>query len=185
MKTSKSTPTPRDGEVDAIALLKSHHRDVEHLFAKIVATTERAEKLRRTLFGELATKIEAHAQIEEQHFYPEGRAVDKDMTLEAYEEHSCVRELIVRIKSTEPTDESYLAKVTVLKELIEHHVEEEENEYFPKVQKALGKDKLLELGATMQEQFDAMVAGEPVEAEEAPLLAKPTGKKSSGRALHA
>jgi hypothetical protein len=156
-KAKKREESTVEQGVDAIELLKSQHREVEDLFAKIEAIGDRAAKTRAALFEELAVKIEAHAEIEEQRFYPEGRSVDKDMTLEAYEEHGVVRDVIEKIKAVEPTDETFMAKVTVLKEMIEHHVEEEEGEFFPKLRKALGKERLMDLGAAMEEQFDAYV----------------------------
>lgn len=157
-KTGKATANP----ADAISLLESQHREVEELFSEITETTTRASKKRVELFEQIAHKLECHAQIEEQLFYPDGKDVDKDMTLEAYEEHGVVRMLIDQIKATDPADEKYLAKVTVLKEVVEHHVEEEEDEYFPKVRKELGKERISELGIEMKARFDELDAAIPL-----------------------
>jgi hypothetical protein len=140
--------------IDAIELLQDQHREVEDLFDELENTSSRAMKTRLQLVQKLAVAIEAHAQIEEKIFYPAGKEVDEDMTLEAYEEHSVVRHLIEKLQQTEADDEVFMARVTVLKEMIEHHVEEEEGEYFPKVSKKLGKKKLAALGMEMQEAFE-------------------------------
>jgi hypothetical protein len=140
--------------IDAIELLQDQHREVEDLFEELENTSSRAMKTRLQLVQKLAVAIEAHAQIEEKIFYPAGREVDEDMTLEAYEEHSVVRHLIEKLKQTEADDEVFMARVTVLKEMIEHHVEEEEGEYFPKLAKKFGKKKLAALGMELQEAYD-------------------------------
>jgi hemerythrin superfamily protein len=140
--------------IDAIELLQEQHREVEDLFDEIENTSSRATKTRLQLVQKLAVAIEAHAQIEEKIFYPAGREFDEDTTLEAYEEHSVVRHLIEKLKQTEADDELFMARVTVLKEMIEHHVEEEEGEYFPKVSKKLGKKKLAALGMELQEAYE-------------------------------
>ncbi|WP_176736342.1 hemerythrin domain-containing protein [Oligoflexus tunisiensis] len=140
--------------IDAIELLQDQHREVEDLFDELENTGSRALKTRLQLVQKLAIAIEAHSQIEEKIFYPAGREVDEDMTLEAYEEHSVVRHLIEKLKQTEADDEHFMARVTVLKEMIEHHVEEEEGEYFPKLSKKFGKKRLATLGVEMQEAYD-------------------------------
>lgn len=144
--------------MDAISYLKSQHREVEELFAQI----ENAEnsKQKKTLFAEVARKLEHHAKIEEKFFYPEGEDVDEDATLEAYEEHEVMRGLIRKIKKTSPGDETFMAKVTVLKEIVEHHVEEEEEEYFPECQKEFGREKLEELGEQLEAAFEKLEGSE-------------------------
>ena len=139
--------------MNAIELLEEQHREVEALFRKI----ERAEgREQKTLFAQIAEKLEAHTKIEEKFLYPNGRQADKEMTLEAYEEHNVAKALIAKIKKTKTSDETFMAKVTVLKEVIEHHVEEEEGEYFPKLEKTLGEEKLEELGEKMEVMFDRL-----------------------------
>lgn len=142
--------------IDAIELLQDQHRVVEDLFDELENTSARAMKTRLQLVQKLAVAIEAHAQIEEKILYPAGREVDEDTTLEAYEEHSVVRHLIEKLQQTEADDELFMARVTVLKEMIEHHVEEEEDEYFPKLSKKFGKKKLAALGAEMQELHEQL-----------------------------
>ena len=110
---------------DAIALLKEDHRTVEELFAQFEKASgeNRKEKIARQICLELSV----HAQIEEEIFYPacEGK-VDEDLLKEAYVEHDGAKLLIAEIMAGGPDDEFYDAKVKVLQEQIEHHVEEEE-----------------------------------------------------------
>ncbi len=113
-------------KMDAIALLKKDHRTVEDLFADFEKASGdgRKEKIARQICLELSV----HAQIEEEIFYPacEGKIEDEDLLKEAYVEHDGAKVLIAEILGGEPSDEFYDAKVKVLKEEIEHHVEEEE-----------------------------------------------------------
>jgi hypothetical protein len=110
---------------DAIALLKADHRAVEELFAKYEKASGDGRK--QTLAEEICLELSVHAQIEEEIFYPacEGK-VDEDLLKESYVEHDGAKVLIAEIMNGGPGDEYYDAKVTVLQEEIEHHVEEEE-----------------------------------------------------------
>lgn len=147
--------------VDAIELLKSQHREVEALFEEFEKLSERAGKSRMQIFEKIAHKLTCHARIEEKIFYPEGKSIDKDTTMEAFEEHDVVKSLIKKIAQIQPNDESFKAKMTVLKEIVQHHVEEEEGEFFPKMQKELGDERLKELGSEMKVMFDRLDAGHP------------------------
>ena len=110
---------------DAIALLKADHRAVEELFAKFEKASGDGRK--QTLAEEICLELSVHAQIEEEIFYPacEGK-VDEDLLKESYVEHDGAKVLIAEIINGAPSDEFYDAKVKVLQEEIEHHVEEEE-----------------------------------------------------------
>lgn len=110
---------------DAIALLKADHRAVEELFEKFEKTNGYERK--RKLAEEICLELSVHAQIEEEIFYPacEGK-VDEDLLKESYVEHDGAKVLIAEIAKGSPDDEFYDAKVKVLSEEIEHHVEEEE-----------------------------------------------------------
>lgn len=147
--------------MNAIELLKSQHREVEALFKQIEGAGDKAHAAKKRIFSEIGAKLITHATIEEKIFYPEGKDVDEDMTLEAYEEHALVRSLIKKISNTEPADESFMAKVTVLKEMVEHHVEEEEKEYFPECQKAFGKEKLETLGEELESAAEELEGKSP------------------------
>ena len=110
---------------DAIALLKADHRAVEELFEKFEKASDYERK--RKLAEEICLELSVHAQIEEEIFYPacEGK-VDEDLLKESYVEHDGAKLLIAEITKGSPDDEFYDAKVKVLQEEIEHHVEEEE-----------------------------------------------------------
>jgi len=134
----------------ATDLLKQQHRNVEALFAKIEAGEPEALK-------DLASALAAHMAIEHEFFYPESRDIDEDAILEAYEEHSIAETALKRALATDPDDESFDARVKVLKELIEHHVEEEEGELFPQVEKELESDELEKLGEEMETRFEQVL----------------------------
>jgi hemerythrin superfamily protein len=110
---------------DAIALLKQDHRTVEELFEKFEKATGDGRK--QAIAEEICLDLSVHAQIEEEIFYPacEGK-VDEDLLKESYVEHDGAKVLIAEILAGGPDDEFYDAKVKVLSEEIEHHVEEEE-----------------------------------------------------------
>ena len=110
---------------DAIALLKADHRAVEELFEKFEKASGDGRK--QALAEEICLELSVHAQIEEEIFYPacEGK-VEEDLLKESYVEHDGAKVLIAEIIKGGPSDEFYDAKVKVLQEEIEHHVEEEE-----------------------------------------------------------
>lgn len=151
MATRKKT----EKKTDAISFLKSQHREVEELFARFEGLGERATKSKAAVAATIVEKLEGHAAIEETLLYPEGKPADEDLTLEAYVEHDVTKHLIAQIKATDPADETLAAKVTVLKEIVEHHVKEEEGELFPKIRKELGAERLEELGEELQAAFEA------------------------------
>ena len=160
MKSKKSAKQPIEDnqQPDAIVYLESQHREVEKLFKEIDTLGERAFKKRREIFDTIAQKLSHHAKIEEVLFYPEGKQVDKDLTLEAYEEHDVIKHMIAKIRRTEADDETFMAKVTVLKEVVEHHVKEEEEDYFPKARRKFGRAHLQELGGELKAKFDKLEA---------------------------
>ena len=116
---------PETKSQDAIALLKADHRAVEDLFEKFEKASGEGRK--QTLAEEICLELSVHAQIEEEIFYPvcEGK-VEEDLLKESYVEHDGAKVLIAEIIKGGPSDEFYDAKVKVLQEEIEHHVEEEE-----------------------------------------------------------
>lgn len=153
---------------DAIALLKQDHRTVEELFAKFEKASGEGRK--QALAEEICLELSVHAQIEEEIFYPacEGK-VDEDLLKESYVEHDGAKVLIAEIAKGGPDDEFYDAKVKVLQEEIEHHVEEEEKRLeglFSQARKAgldmdaLG-EQLAARKAELTEQFKASGIPEP------------------------
>ena len=139
--------------MDAFTLLKTDHKTVAGLMDKIEKTTERAVKTREELFTQLKSELDIHAEIEEKILYPVLEKADEthDISLEAYEEHRIVKQLLSELDSEPKDAEEWTAKFTVLKENVEHHVEEEEGEMFKKARKVLSEEEIEELGARLEE----------------------------------
>lgn len=112
-------------KMDAVALLKADHRTVEDLFEKFESA--RGADRKQKLANQICLELTVHTEIEEKIFYPacEGK-VEEDLIKEAYVEHDAAKVLIAEIEAGGPDEEFYDAKVHVLSEMIEHHVEEEE-----------------------------------------------------------
>jgi len=147
--------------MSAIDLLESQHREVEKLFSQAEKAKDKDQKTR--LFEEIADKLAVHAAIEEHHFYPAVRAKrTEDILLESLEEHLTIKRTLADLLKIDAEDETFEAKMKVLKEEVEHHVEEEESELFPKVKKLLSADELDALEQEMvAEQQELEEAGEP------------------------
>jgi hemerythrin superfamily protein len=140
--------------VDAIMLLKDDHKRIEHLFKQFQRTGSRARVTRRRLVDRMIRELSIHAGIEEELFYPAVRhALDQteDQVLESLEEHHLVKLMLSELEGTDPADERFEAKVTVLMENVRHHVREEEDEMFPKVRTGIDRTALRELGERMAE----------------------------------
>jgi hemerythrin superfamily protein len=147
--TKKSTKASGSRRRDAIAVLKEDHRDVEKLFKRFERAGDGAVQEKRHLVASVAAALVQHTTIEQEVVYPWARdyIVDADaMILEAIEEHRVVTWLLADIATTQPDDERFDAKVTVLIEAVRHHVEEEEEELFPDLRTVATRDELLELG---------------------------------------
>ena len=136
--------------IDATELLMSQHREVEGLFDTLASATSDKEVIVR----KLVTTIMAHARIEEKFFYPAAKAIDPSLVMESFEEHEGIAHVIKRLHNIDLEDESFPAKITVLKEMIQHHVKEEENDLFPKVRTKLSADTLQQLGDVMEKDYE-------------------------------
>jgi hemerythrin-like domain-containing protein len=149
--------------MSAIDMLEADHREVEDLFEEYESAENATEK--RAVFEELADKLAVHAAIEEKHFYPAAKGKGtEDLLLEAAEEHLSAKRLIADLLALDASDDTFDAKVKVLQEQIEHHVEEEEGELFPKVKKLLGKQALDTLEQEMTATREELIAaGDPRE----------------------
>jgi hemerythrin superfamily protein len=139
--------------MDAIVLLKDDHKTVEKLFKQFEKAGERAYKEKQQIVEQIIQELTTHAYIEEEIFYPAARQdvpETSDHVLESVEEHHVVVWMLSELRNLDPKDERYDAKVTVLIENVRHHVEEEEEEWFPQVREAMGRKKLQELGEQME-----------------------------------
>ena len=142
--------------MNAIELLKSDHQKVRGLLAELAETTHRASKTRTELLGKIALELRVHTTIEEEIFYPAFREAgekheDEKMFFEAMEEHRAAGDLVLPdLEATEVDSAQFGGRAKVLKELVEHHADEEEKEMFPRARELLGVDALRELGERMQ-----------------------------------
>ena len=138
--------------MDIITLLKKDHKVVNELFSIIAKTGEKAYKTKLSIFDKIDQELSLHVEIEETIFYPVIKKFKetKPITMESYEEHALVKQLLSQIKTMHPEEDAWQAKLTVLKELVEHHVEEEETELFPKVKKLISLEEREVLGEKMK-----------------------------------
>ena len=150
--------------MDAIAMLKKQHREVAALFKQLEKA--RSAKPKQETFDRIADALAVHAAIEERHFYPAVKERQtEDILREAVEEHLEIKRVIADLLELDPDDDEFTAKATVLREDVEHHVEEEESELFPKVEKLFDKQTLEAIGAAMAEtQEELLRQGNPREA---------------------
>jgi len=130
-KTGRKTARAAAKPADAIKLLKDDHKEVKNYFKQYESLEDDAEK--QALADKICTALTVHAQIEEEIYYPATREAinDDDLLDEAEVEHASAKQLIAEIQSMKAGDRLFDAKVTVLGEYIDHHVEEEEGEMFP------------------------------------------------------
>jgi hemerythrin superfamily protein len=143
--------------VNAIDLLEMQHKEVKALFKKI---ENASGEEKRELFEKIADDLAVHATIEEKHFYPATKAArTEELLQEAVEEHLSVKRLIADLLEMNIDDPQFDAKIAVMKEQVEHHVEEEEGELFPKVKKLLSQDELEDLGVVMEDMAEELKEG--------------------------
>jgi hemerythrin superfamily protein len=143
--------TAVSGQRDAIGVLKSHHRHVERLFARALSSED--VRVRKQLMEEVGAFLAMHTKIEEDIFYPAVRQLGgeslEELVDEAFEEHHVVDLVLAELPRVNPRDDRFRAKMTVLSELVEHHVKEEERDMFTRA-RALGPERLQELGDRLQ-----------------------------------
>jgi hemerythrin-like domain-containing protein len=162
---------------DVLALLKQDHAKVKELLSQLEETTTRGVKRRQELLGKIADEVRLHAHVEETIFYPAFRESgstheDEKMFLEAAEEHRLVHEMLPEIEDTDPATELFSARAKVLKDLIEHHAEEEEKEMFKRAKELMPIEERRALAERIEERKQA------VQEEGIPL--KPVGAARNG-----
>jgi len=139
---------------DAIVILKADHKEIRDLFRKFQAAGDKAVKTKEKIAGQIIELLTVHTYIENEVMYPRVRELlpeVEDDVLESYEEHHVADVLVVELAALKPDSERFTAKTTVLIENVRHHMEEEEEEWFPKVREGLGRKALQELGNEMLE----------------------------------
>lgn len=148
---------------NAITMLKSDHATVKRLLRELSETTERATKQRENLVARIERELKMHAQVEEEVFYPAFKAATRgsdaeDLFYEAAEEHHIVDMVLPALKAANPKSHEFSAKAKVLKDLVEHHIREEETQMFAEARKIFGDEQLRELGDMMQGRKDSVEA---------------------------
>ena len=139
---------------DAIVLLKADHKDIRNLFRKFQAAGDKAVKKKEKIAGQIIELLTVHTYIENEVMYPEVCALLPDLkedVLESYEEHHIADVLCMELAAMPAGAERFDAKVSVLIENVTHHIEEEEQDWFPKVREGLSRTQLREIGAELAE----------------------------------
>jgi hemerythrin-like domain-containing protein len=147
--------------MNPIELLKNDHDEVKELFKQYEKAGDNALSKKLALFEQIRDALTVHMDIEETIFYPAVKAVRdekvKDEVREADEEHHVVKLLLAELGKMNLSDEQFDAKLTVLKENVEHHIEEEEDELLPDAEKKLSSELLEQLGDEMEERKEALL----------------------------
>jgi hemerythrin-like domain-containing protein len=139
---------------DAIVLLKDEHKQIKKAFRDFEKAGEKAYAAKGKAVKRMIELLTAHTYIENEVMYPRVRELlpeVEDDVLESYEEHHVADVLVMELSLMKPQDERFTAKTTVLIENVEHHIDEEEKEWFPKVREGLGRKQLQELGEALVE----------------------------------
>jgi Hemerythrin HHE cation binding domain len=146
--------------MNALTLLETDHVKVKKLLGELESTTERGVRTREQLFATIKGELVVHEIIEEEIFYPElkGHPKAKEIVLEAYEEHDVVNTLMGELEGMPVDDERWGPKAKVMKENIEHHIEEEEGEMFDQARRVFDTAELQDLGRRMLERKEAAMA---------------------------
>jgi hemerythrin-like domain-containing protein len=145
--------------MDAMSLLKEDHQKVKKMLAELESTTERGVKTREELFTKVKRELVVHETIEEEIFYPalKEHPKTKDIALEAYEEHHVVDMVVAEIDGVAYDDAQWGAKFKVMKENLEHHIEEEEGEMFEQAKQVFDEDELVQLGDYMMARKEELI----------------------------
>jgi len=149
--------------MDATKLLKEDHEKVRKALADLAKTTEQDTGKREELLGEIALDLEVHTQIEEEIFYPAFKKAcsdeeDDKLYFEALEEHRAVGDLVLPdLQNTPTSSEKFGGRAKVLKELVDHHADEEEETMFPRARKVFSTDELEQLGEQLASRKEELI----------------------------
>ena len=142
---------------DAIVLLKNDHKEIRKAFTEFERAGDQAHVTKGRLVDRIIELLTVHTYIENEVMYPRVRELLPDLeddVLESYEEHHVADLLVMELAAMKPDDERFDAKTTVLIENVRHHIEEEEQEWFPQVREGLGRKTLQDIGAQMMRAKD-------------------------------
>jgi iron-sulfur cluster repair protein YtfE (RIC family) len=146
-------------ELNALDLIKDDHKRLKEIFKRAMNTDDAAA--RASLLDQIRAELIAHERMEEDIFYPALRAASekaKDIVLEGYEEHHVIDVILDEMFTVPEEAEQWAAKLTVLHENLEHHIEEEEREMFKRARKSMSAEMLDELGHKMRQARQAASA---------------------------
>lgn len=163
----------------ATVLLEEQHRKVDSLFESLEASPAGAGQL-----DELATLLACHAAIEEEIFYPAAKRFNKEMVLESHEEHELMAYALKRLVAADPSGQSFKARIKACKDVVKHHVQEEEQELLPQMAEALGEQEDEALGKEMEARFKELWKGgyeAAIEARKARRSTNGHGAKTASR----
>ncbi len=150
-------PTKTKASTDAIVLLKDDHKEIRRLFERFEKAGDSAEKTKGKLVDQIIELLSVHTYIENEVMYPRVRELLpelEDDVLESYEEHHVADVLVMELYGMKPSAERFDAKTMVLIENVRHHMEEEEQDWFPKVREGLTRTQLRDIGAELAEAKD-------------------------------
>ena len=169
---------PSNEKVDAVELLKKDHAEVKGLFKKFEKAKDESEK--EEIADQVDLELRVHSMVEEEILYPALRDITPDMVAESFEEHGVVEQLLNELATMELEDDQFEAKFKVMMENVEHHIEEEEKEMFPKSKQAPNYNQL---GMKMQERKTQLLAQLSMtsDAERATTGGEPATTKASGK----
>ncbi len=138
--------------MDALQLLKEDHDKIKKILMHLESTTDRGVKTREEFYTKVRAELQAHETIEEEILYPAlvEHPKAKELVLEAYEEHNVVDSVLAEIDALPYDDETWGAKLTVMRESIEDHIDEEESEMFEQCRRVFDRDELAGLGDRME-----------------------------------
>lgn len=153
---SRGSNAPGSNAKDATSLLRADHKLVSGLFAEYEKTTSKTKK--EQLVAQICNELTVHAQVEEEIFYPAVKQAlsDSELIPEAIVEHATLKDLIAQVEEGEPDDEMYDARIKVLSEYVHHHVQEEQNEIFPKAKAS--KLDMVDLGEKLNDRKAELLA---------------------------
>ena len=139
---------------DAIVLLREDHKEVRRVFKEFQKAGNDDKATKQRLVDKMIELLTVHTYVENEVMYPRVRQLLPDLeddVLESYEEHHVADLLVAELSTMDPDDERFTAKTTVLIENVTHHMDEEEQEWFPQVREGLGRKQLQELGEQLLE----------------------------------
>jgi hemerythrin superfamily protein len=145
--------------MNAIEMLMQDHKEAAGMMDQL-ETADKGDRSAKDIFLQLKDALTLHTQVEEQIFYPALKSHEetRDMIPESLEEHQEVDQILAEMTSLNPGNDDFMDKLTELRDAVEHHVEEEESEMFPKAEQILGENRLQEMGRQMQQMKQSKVA---------------------------